>query len=285
MPLLHQLLGCGHEVLVVTALTLIFRMNMMRSSTIKLLQEVVLLQSQSMVALYRHILLHTIILESFFRNKNNLKGQWCSVMRQEVEWFISKCSPQLLSKQGSSVVVKADGSEHNSSDMEDFTVVQDILRTLKVHEMMCSILESVASSGEASDEISAPIYTFLRGFCASHPKNQVALYKSGSLLFFVRQLPEDQVCQPFRLVCVVACTARRGEVPKAAERSAGERGTCWGRPIPECLRLLWHTLCALCCSSSMRLAQQRCDFAATQCRHRLLGPGTLAAAMPSRNGA
>ena len=178
-PLLHQLLVCQHEELVVTALTLIFRMNMMRSSTVHLLQEVVLLQSQTMVELYRHTLLHAIILENFFRNRNNLKGQWCTVMVQEVEWLNSKFTGQ------------PDTEVLPSED--DIAIFQDILRSLKVHEIACSILEAVAEDDDLADEISSTVYEFLRLFCVNHPKNQRTLYTSSFLLLFARQLPDDQV--------------------------------------------------------------------------------------------
>ena len=77
LPILRALLMYQHSGLVLTALSLIFRLNRMRSETTKVLQEVVLLQSPKMVDFYRQACTHAVRLLSFFNNKSNLRGQWC----------------------------------------------------------------------------------------------------------------------------------------------------------------------------------------------------------------
>ena len=82
LPVLRDVLMYQHRDLVSTALSLIFRLIMMRSETTGLLQEVQLLHSQEMVDTYRQACAHAIRLQSVFDNKTNLRGQWCSAMQQ-----------------------------------------------------------------------------------------------------------------------------------------------------------------------------------------------------------
>ena len=94
LPILRDTLMYQHNGLVSTALSLIFRLIMMRAETTSLLQEVQLLQSKEMVNFYHQACSHALRLQSFFNNKVNLRGQWCDSMLQELQWFTAQvCEP------------------------------------------------------------------------------------------------------------------------------------------------------------------------------------------------
>ena len=73
--------------------------------------------------------------------------------------------------------------------------VQDMLRNLRLHEVVLRILETWPDSDpEVSvNDVSPPLYTFLTAFCQCNPKNQAALYSDNSLHLFAQQLPENVV--------------------------------------------------------------------------------------------
>ena len=93
LPILRDVLMYQHNGLVSTALSLILRLNMMRSEVTSLLQEAQLLQSTEMADFYQKACSHAVRLQSFFNNNSNLRGQWCEAMLQELHWFTVRLTP------------------------------------------------------------------------------------------------------------------------------------------------------------------------------------------------
>ena len=205
LPILRDLLMYQHDGLVMVALTLLFRLNMMASQTSAMLQEVVLLQSPRMVEFYQQACLHAVRLQIFFDNKSNLRARWCELMLKELEWFLDQApgrtesgpeaeSPKSLRRQLTLQV----GQYHFQRQCEALGTdegflmeMQDICRTLRLHSIVVNILTTVSQDPAVAFRMHATLYGFLRWFCTSNPRNQMALYTAGGLELLVGHFCQD----------------------------------------------------------------------------------------------
>ena len=72
--------------------------------------------------------------------------------------------------------------------------MQDICRTLKLHKIVVNILTAVSQEVTVAMKMHKPLYGFLRWFCSSNPRNQMALYASDSIPLFVEHFHKNVVC-------------------------------------------------------------------------------------------
>ena len=125
-------------------------------------------------------------------------------MLKELEWFHSKAQSTAVQPRGTRRCSLNVGEQHferqceATATHEGLVEMQDIFRILKLHSIAVNILDAVAKETVSAAKMNGPLYDFLQIFCTKSPKNQVALYATGCLALFVRQLPEHLVCCPVR---------------------------------------------------------------------------------------
>ena len=209
LPILRQTLLYQHNGLVATALSLLFRLSMLRSETTALLQETQLLHSPEMVRFYRRACRHAVRLQSFFNNKSNLRGQWCETMLKELQWFMNEVaaghSLVKMVKHASDRMVACRSLHYIARRFErksrslgasagSMGEIQALLRTLKLHQIAINILEALEGMRDqgAAAKMAPPLYDFLVAFCARNPRNQLALHHTKGMDVIVRALPENQ---------------------------------------------------------------------------------------------
>ena len=235
--ILRKFLMYPHKSLVSSALSLIFRLGSINSEISSLLQEVQLLQSPSRVELYREACRHAVRLQNFYNNKSNLKGKWAEVMLKEMQWFMSKLrvnpsTPTTVPPkpaQGYSLSLSQHHFERQCESVmqgtDEVMDVQDMLRSLKVHDAILKILEAEPDDSEPDEETLPPVmYGFLTAFCEDNPKNQAALCTDSSLRTFAGQLTDDVVCAAY------GCSmmhSRGGYEIQAIGGTAYEFSRCW----------------------------------------------------------
>ena len=149
----------------------------------------------------------------FFNNKRNLRGQWCELMLNELDWFqeqahghFSCLQEQAIGRFASFRALDRSFSIDVSSlhfrkrcdsvqlSDESALEMQDVCRVLKVHCTVVNVLKAVSRDTGMASKMNAALYDFLRWFCKRNPKNQVALYTTESLALFVKHLQDNVVC-------------------------------------------------------------------------------------------